>query len=125
MYQYYNAHPKGLIVGDCVKRAFTLATGKTYQEVTKELNDLKRCLGAKKFSNNNVWKEYVKINCWKKLSFPAIKGESRMNGYSFCKRFPKGKYILNMAHHLTCCVDGIIYDTWNCLDKCVYTAYKI
>ena len=54
-----------------------------------------------------------------KLSFPAKKGESRMNGEKFCKLYPKGRYILCMANHLTACVDGIIYDTWDCSDKCV------
>ena len=48
-----------------------------------------------------------------------------MNGHLFCEMFPKGSYILNMAKHLSCCVDGVIYDTWDCSDKCVYTAYRI
>lgn len=30
MYQYFNAHPKGKRVGDCVKRAITKATGMDY-----------------------------------------------------------------------------------------------
>lgn len=124
MYKYYNAHPKGLIVRDCVKRSLTLVSGKTYREITKELNGLKRCLGADAFNNNKVWKLFVKNQGWKKLSFPAIKGESRMDGNTFCKDFPKGKYLLRMAGHLSACVDGIIYDTWDCLDKCVYNAWK-
>ena len=30
-----------------------------------------------------------------------------------------------MAGHWSCCVDGVIYDTWDCSEKCVYTAYKM
>ena len=30
-----------------------------------------------------------------------------------------------MAGHWSCCVDGVIYDTWNCEQKCVYTAWKL
>ena len=48
-----------------------------------------------------------------------------MNGIMFCATHPKGRYILNMAGHWSCCVDGIIYDTWDCSEKCVYTAYEI
>ena len=42
MYQYYNAHPKGLLVGDCVKRAITVATQMDYMEVQRALNRHKK-----------------------------------------------------------------------------------
>ena len=32
---------------------------------------------------------------------------------------------MNMAGHWRCCINGVIYDTWDCSEKCVYTAYKI
>lgn len=67
----------------------------------------------------------MKKHEYKKLSFPAEKGKPRMNGKRFSQEFSKGSYILNMARHLSCCVDGIIYDTWDCSDKCVYTAWKV
>ena len=59
------------------------------------------------------------------MCFPAVKGKPRMNGERFCKAYPKGNYILVMAGHLSCCIDGVIYDTWDCSDKCCYTAYKV
>ena len=34
--------------------------------------------------------------------------------YKFLNLHPKGRHILNMAGHLTRCVDGVIYDTWDC-----------
>ena len=48
-----------------------------------------------------------------------------MNGKRFCESYKKGRYILNMARHWSCCVDGVIYDTWDCSLKTVYTAYKV
>ena len=48
-----------------------------------------------------------------------------MNGERFCIAYPKGRYILNMAGHWSSCIDGVIYDTWDCSEKCVYTAYKM
>lgn len=126
MYQFYNAHPKGLFVGDCVKRAITKATGMDYQEVQRELNRYKKVTGAKSYNSDYNPHKYVE-NVLKgvKMSFPAQKGKPRMNAQRFCEQYSKGNYILNMAGHWSCVVDGVIYDTWDCSDKCVYTAYKV
>lgn len=126
MFEFYNPHPQQKIVGDCVKRALTKASGKTYQEVSNELNRIKREKGASSYASNPVWRAYVENNLKGiSMSFPAEKGKPRMNGRRFCEAYPKGVYILRMAKHLSCCVDGIIYDTWDCLECCVYGAYEI
>lgn len=126
MYKFLNVHPEGKLVPDCVKRAITKATGMDYHEVQLELNRHKRVTGAKTFNEDKNWKSYVEnVLNGVKLSFPARAGQPRMNGERFCKAYPKGNYILNMAGHLSCCVDGVIYDTWDCSSKCCYTAYEI
>ena len=126
MYQYYNAHPKGLLVRDCVKRAISKAAEMDYHQVQLELNKYKKITGAKAFNSDRNPDKYV-VNVLKavKLSFPAKRGVPRMNGERFCKAYPEGSYILQMAGHWSCCVDGVIYDTWDCSDKCVYTAWKL
>ena len=126
MYQFLNVHPEGKLVPDCVKRAITVAAEMDYREVQLQLNRHKKITGAKTFNEDKNWKSYVEnvLNGkWK--SFPAIKGMPRMNGERFCQSYPKGRYILSMAGHLSCCIDGIIYDTWNCQGKCVYGCYEI
>lgn len=126
MYQFLNVHPEGKLVPDCVKRAITTAAQMDYHEVQLELNRHKKLTGAKTFNEDKNWKSYVEnVLNGVKLSFPAKAGKPRMNGERFCKAYPKGRYILNMAGHLSCCVDGIIYDTWDTRNKCVYTAYEI
>lgn len=125
MLKIYNAHPKGLRVGDCVKRAICTVEDRDYMEVGRELNRIKREIGADAYNSNEVWKKYVEDKGYIKHSFPAVKGQKRMNGKSFMKAYPKGKYILRMAGHLTCCIDGHIYDTWDCTDKCVYNAFEL
>ena len=126
MYKYYNAHPKGLLVGDCVKRAITVAAQMDYMDVQRELNRYKKVTGAKSFNTDYNPHKYVEnVLHGIKLSFPAEKGKPRMNGKRFCESHKKGRYILNMAGHWSCCVDGVIYDTWDCSEKCVYTAYKV
>lgn len=123
---FFNAHPKGLKVGDCVKRAITKATGMDYMEVQRELNRYKKVTGADAFNCKTNYKPYIeKVLKGKKISFPAKKGFNRMDGYHFANRYPKGKFILSMAGHLTACIDGVIYDTWDCREKCVYTAWEI
>ncbi len=37
---------------------------------------------------------------------------------------PPGKLIVQCARHLTSVIDGIINDTWDCPDKCVYGYYS-
>lgn len=124
--RYLNIHPEGKLVGDCVKRAIALAADMPYQDVKIALNRYKKITGAKKFNSKENDIPFI-LNELKadKLSFPAKAGEPRMNGERFCKAYPKGNYILKMAGHLSCCIDGIIYDTWNCSQKCVYTAFKV
>ena len=124
-YKFCNPHPDTKIVGDCVKRAICLAEGRDYGDVKNELNRLKREIGAEKFNSNENWKTYVSRKGYEKLSFPAVAGESRMNGHKFAETHPTGSYILRMAGHLSSCVDGVILDTWDCRDKCVYNAYKV
>ena len=124
-YKFCNPHPDGKRVRDCVKRAICLAEGRDYRDVKNELNRLKRELGLEKFNSNENWKTYVERKNYKKLSFPAISGESRMHGHQFAETRPTGSYILRMASHLSSCVDGVILDTWDCRDKCVYSAYKV
>lgn len=124
-YKFCNPHPDGKRVRDCVKRAICLAEGRDYRDVKNELNRLKREIGAEKFNSNNNWKTYIDRKGYEKLSFPAVAGESRMNGHKFAETHPTGSYILRMAGHLSSCVDGVILDTWDCRDKCVYNAYKV
>ena len=126
MYEFLNLHPQGKRVGDCVKRAIAKATGKDYKEVSLGLNRHKKITGAKTFNSDYNWLSYIENVCGgTKMSFPAVKGQKRMNGERFCKAYPKGSYVLQMAGHLTACVDGVIYDTWDCSEKCVYRAWKI
>lgn len=126
MYQFYNAHPKGLIVGDCVKRAISKAANMDYHQVQLELNRYKKVTGARYFNSDRNPDRYVsEVLKAQKLSFPAQKGKPRMNGIRFCQSYAKGSYILQMAGHWSCCIDGVIYDTWDCSEKCVYTAWKL
>jgi hypothetical protein len=121
----FNAHPENKIVGDCVKRAISKAFNADYKEVSLLLNRHKKVSGSKNFNQDQNWKSFIETLGVEKISFPAVKGYPRMNGRTFCESFPKGRYILQMANHVSVCIDGVIYDTWDCRQRCVYLAFKV
>ncbi len=59
-------------------------------------------------------------------SFPAVKGQSRMNPATFCEQFKTGRYIVRVAKHVFAIVDGVAYDTSpERPDRCIYGAWKV
>ena len=121
----YNAHPKGLKVSDCVKRAICTAEERDYREVSIELNRFKKISGASQFNDDKNWKKYLETKGYIKLSFQPVKGEPRVTLNDFCLTHTKGNYIISVAKHLTSVKDGKFYDTWDCGQKCVYNAWKV
>ena len=120
MYKYYNPHPKGLSTDDCVKRAIVVVTGMDYSKVQRELNEYKTVTGAKSFNSVKNLRYVEDILKAKKISLDV-----EMTVDEFCKKYPKGRYILDMDEHWSSCVDGCIYDTWDCGNKKVNFAYEI
>ena len=120
MYKYYNPHPKGLSTDDCVKRAIVVVTSMDYSKVQRELNEYKTVTGAKSFNSVKNLRYVEDILKAKKISLDV-----EMIVDEFCKKYPKGRYILDMDEHWSACVDGCIYDTWDCGNKKVNFAYEI
>lgn len=120
MYKYYNANPRGLSTDDCVKRAISVTTGMEYKNVQLELNRYKKVTGAESFNSDYNPHRYVE-DVLKAKKIP-VKG---LTAEEFCRKYPKGRYILDMESHWSACVDGIIYDTWDCSKNVVNFAYEI
>lgn len=120
MYKYYNPHPKGLSTDDCVKRAIVVVTGMDYSKIQRELNEYKTVTGAKSFNSVKNLRYVEDILKAKKISLDV-----EMIVDEFCKKYPKGRYILDMDEHWSACVDGCIYDTWDCSDEKVNFAYEV
>lgn len=120
-FEFSNPHPENKRVKDCVKRAFTIATGEDYMAIQRELNRIKRETNL----GNDAWREFIKRRGWRKLSFPAEFGLPRMNGKNFVLNYPKGIYVLRMARHLATVKDGKLLDTWDSSNKCVYNAWEV
>ena len=120
MYKYYNPHPKGLSTDDCVKRAIVVVTGMDYSKIQRELNEYKTVTGAKSFNSIKNLRYVEDVLKAKKIIF-----HSKLTAEEFCKKHPLGRYILDMDEHWSACVDGCIYDTWDCSKEKVNFAYEI
>ena len=59
---------------------------------------------------------------YRKVSYPAVKGQSRMTANTMVN---SGTFILRMSRHVAAYKEGILMDTWDCSDKCVYFAWEI
>ena len=126
MFKYYNAHPRRLSVDDCVKRSITLATGIPYIEVQKGLNDHKKITRVKRFYHPPNPRSYME----KVLGFERVVVAPKADGTcvtveEFAKLHPLGRYVLSILGHWTACIDGVIYDTWDCGEERVLSYYEV
>ncbi|MGI6771680.1 MAG: hypothetical protein ACOX5Y_04655 [Acholeplasmataceae bacterium] len=122
-YIKFNNHPKGLNTSDCVVRAISKAFDNDYLETRRELNRLKRELGFQSYKDTKFL--YKHLEDYERIILKAVRGEPRIKGYDFTEMYPKGTYILKMAGHISVMIDGVIYDTWDCRYRTVYTAWKV
>lgn len=115
-YIYFNNHPYLLDVGDCVKRSIALVTGMSYNLVSRRLNAHKKVTGVSVFNEHPNPVSYVE----NVLRFPRVKvsrpadGKKLITLGEFAREHPTGRYILSSKEHWTACIDGVIYDTWDC-----------
>lgn len=123
----YNPNPtegKKAKKGDCVIRAFAIASDKTWLEAFDILTE-----NARKTYNvpndNQNYKEVFAQQGYVSTPVKVVKGKKRMTVLDFCKKNSKGRFILRVANHLTAVVDGIVYDSWNTEECCVYKYWTI
>ena len=112
-YINYNANPKGLKTGDCVIRALSKATGKSWDEVYTELFEI--AFKKKRLPNeDSVYKAFLKNNNF--IESPARRNEfgKMISVEEFSKSVDADTmYIIHTRRHLTVVFNGDIYDTWN------------
>lgn len=113
-YINYNANPKERTnVGDCVIRALSKATGKSWDEVYDELY----IIGKKKkrmMNDPHTYKEFLKNNNF--TLCPAARDED--GKMISVKEFSNNvnadtMYVIHTRKHLTVVFNGDIYDTWD------------
>lgn len=120
MFIYYNANPYGRRVNDCTVRAISLASNRSWDDTYEELSDFARIQGT-------MFDDVAYIDSYLDIKYDKI--YSKKDGIITVKEFVrinnKGIYLITMLGHITCCIDGIIYDTFNPGDHLVWDAYKV
>jgi hypothetical protein len=58
---------------------------------------------------------------YKKLGYTrhTFGGGRRLRIDEFAKKHPKGKFMINLPGHVCALVNGKVYDTWDCSDRCI------
>jgi hypothetical protein len=121
MYRYYNNNPLHREVNDCVIRAVALAEGKTWDEVYSELSEIaqRECiiLDDAMFLEPYLNERYENY-CYK------CNGK-RLTVQEFLEQNPVGTYLITMKGHITCAIDGCVYDTWDCTDRRIWSVWRV
>lgn len=121
MFRYYNANPRGRRVNDCTVRAISLATGRSWDETFEELSKFAQ---AQAIMPDDV----IYIDEYLERNFEKIcgcKDKLKVSVGEFVRSHPRGVYLITMNGHITCSIDGIIYDTFNPKDRLVWGAYRV
>lgn len=114
------------VKGDCQVRALSTATGMRYSEAWALLYAIQGERRECAFPLVDALKGGdPRLGVVRALSFPAERGKPRMTGREFCQLHPSGSFILNLAHHVAAVEDGVLIDTWDCTEKCVYAAWEL
>lgn len=121
MFVYYNNNPFERHVNDCSVRAIALATGRSWDETYKELSDYARKEGITfsevEFINEHLSRKYPRY-CERENYRIVTVGD-------FADLNLKGKWLCTMSGHITCVIDGTIYDTFDPSERYLWCAYYI
>lgn len=112
-YIYHNENPNGYHIPDCVIRAIKLALNIPYYEVVRLLQ-----LNGDMFSC-----DCLSVQCYEKLldydfNLPHYKGNGK-TASEVAKDFPQNILLLRMEGHLSCSLNAIIHDIWDCSNEVI------
>lgn len=119
-FRYYNLNPNEERRNDCVTRAITLASGLPYKEIRRKL-----------YHSSKLLKCESKLcpTCYSFTIQHILGGVPKdcdgLTVGEFADKHPYGTYLVRISGHLTCLIDGVCYDTWNCLDRMCDIVWKV
>lgn len=118
-FNYLNVNPNLEDIGDCVVRAIKLATGLNYELVEEKLYYTaqllgcpERCVCCYSFLLDQVF-NFEQVDCY------------GLSVKDFCHIYNKGVYLVRMDGHLSCVINGEIWDTWDCSNEIVTNAWVV
>ena len=108
MYKFYNTNPLNRYTDDCVIRAISCATNRSWDYVYDYLSDIAQYEGTlmdkKDFVIGYLDRNYERLH--ESGSVGEISG-----------RYPNNILLITMNGHIVCSKNGIIYDTFDCRDR--------
>lgn len=116
-YKYFNANNKNNFVNDCTIRAISLAEGKSWQETYDELSYIAG-------KNGIILDDVNFIEPLLDSRYERIVTRDYTVG-DFANNHPKGTYLITMKGHITCCVNGTIFDTFDCRNRAIWSVWEV
>ena len=117
MYKFYNANAVNRFTDDCVIRAISCATNKSWDYVYDYLSDIAQYEGTlldkRNFVRNYLDRTYQRLD----NIYGSVGYVSGM--------FPKNTILITMRGHITCSKNGIIYDTFDYRDREVENVWLV
>lgn len=114
-YVFYNPNPDGNLVGDCVIRAISIATGQSWEDTFEGLTKIAFQMKDMP-SSNSVWAAYLKHLGFSKDIIPDTCPDC-YTVRQFAFEHPRGTYILGTGTHAVAVVNGDYYDSWDSGDE--------
>ena len=116
MYKYYNANALGKFENDCVIRAISCATNRSWDYVYNYLSDIAQYEGTM-MDDRDFVQNYLD-NKYKRINVKGLVGE-------VSARYPNNILLITMNGHITCSKYGIIYDSFDPRDRLVEYAWIV
>lgn len=117
MFRYYNANTYGNKVSDCTVRAISLAEDDSWDFTYQKLSKLARENGEM-MDNVEFIENYLDDRYPRQCHYSKTIGE-------FVEEHPIGVYLCTMQGHITCIIDGCVYDTFDCSNRAMRCAWKV
>jgi len=118
-FKYWNENVEGKHIGDCVTRAITLASGLSYNKVQEKLFYTGKLLEC-----DPLCVECYDFLLTKYLDFDRLYPLNETL-WEFSSKHTRGMYLVRSRGHISVLLDNCVYDTWDCRDMVLTTAWKI
>ena len=116
MYEFYNENPLGAFEDDCVIRALSCATNRSWDSIYDELSDLAQYNGTM-MDNRNFVRWYLDTH-FKRIDNPPYKV------IDVARKFKNNIVLCTMKGHITC-IKGKIYDTFDPSERIVEDVWLV
>ena len=117
MYKHYNANAVNRYTDDCVIRAISCATNKSWDFVYDYLSDLAQHEGTL-LDQRDFVRGYLDRNFRRLRNIDGTVGE-------ISAMFPYSTLLISMPGHIVCSKSGIVYDTFDCRNRRAESAWLV